>query len=60
MALRADNFERVNAGSGVIVFHHQTWMPAVGNWMSIHHSESDLMNDGIRTHVGFEKRQENL
>jgi hypothetical protein len=31
MAPRADNFERVNAGSGVIVFHHQTWMSVIGN-----------------------------
>lgn len=35
MAPGANNFERVNAGSGVIVFHHQTWMPVIGNWMSV-------------------------
>jgi hypothetical protein len=30
MAPRANNFERVNAGSGVIMFHHQSWMPVIG------------------------------
>jgi hypothetical protein len=28
---RVGNFERVNAGSGVVVFHHQPRMPAIGN-----------------------------
>lgn len=59
MAPRADNFERVNAGSGVKVFHHQTWMPVIGNWVNICHSKAVLMIDGVHTRVRFEKRQEN-
>ena len=34
MAPRADDFERVNVGSGVIMFHHQPWMPVIGNWVN--------------------------
>jgi len=39
MAPRGDNFERVNAGSGVIMFHHQTWMPMIGNWVKNLHAK---------------------
>jgi hypothetical protein len=61
MAPRADNFERVNAGSRVIVFHHQTWMPVIGNWVNICHPKAVLMMiDGVHTRVRFVKRQENL
>lgn len=56
----ADNFERVNAGSGVIVFHHQTRMSVIGNWVNICHPEVIYMIDGVRTLVRFEKRPENL
>lgn len=47
MAPRADNFERVNASSGVIVFHHQTRMPAIWKLGEHHSSQSDLIIDGV-------------
>lgn len=61
MAPRADNFERVNAGSGVVVLHHQTWMPVIGNCVKICHPKAVLMMIGdVHTRVRFVKRQENL
>jgi hypothetical protein len=53
---RVGDFECVNAGSGVIMFHHQAWVAAIGNKVyTLSNSKSRKRMDEVRTSVRFEK-----
>jgi hypothetical protein len=56
---RVGNFECVNAGSGVIMFHHQPWVAEIGNEANTFVKlKNRKRKDDIRTSVRFEKLED--
>ncbi len=49
------DFERVNAGSGVVMLHYETWVPIIGNKVNNLLNPLKRMAE-VRTRVRFEKR----